>query len=307
MKLKALKAQEPEPPKRTWLDKIMEKQTKTAITASKIYPPRVLSESHLLDEPEDDVFPFDQFKARIYSFAETIEMHRELMHPQMLNKANAFVRLKLDLNMNTEKKTKFVENSSRIITPPFMFEYGRPRTVIAFAEDKDMQQAALDAGAEAAGGVDLIKQVMKGQFSLDGIDIAVAHADIGDEIGQMRGLLKKRFPSAANGALGFDIPLLVKHFKYGLEYELKRDFEKPEYGICDVIIGKLNMPVDQLEANCEALVKSVCTHRTINEKLGHFVQRAVILVVPSTEFFSIPFSNYVPLPVKQDSAEVAKK
>lgn len=66
MKLKALKAQEPEPPKRSWLEKIMEKQTKTAITASKIFPPRVLSESHLLDEPEDDVFPFDQFKARIY-------------------------------------------------------------------------------------------------------------------------------------------------------------------------------------------------------------------------------------------------
>lgn len=56
-------------------------------------------------------------------------------------------------------QTKFVENSSRIITPPFMFEYGRPRTVIAFVEDKELQQAALDAGAEAAGGVDLIKQV----------------------------------------------------------------------------------------------------------------------------------------------------
>ncbi len=56
-------------------------------------------------------------------------------------------------------QTKFVESTNRIVTPPFMFAHGRPRTVIAFVEDKEMQQAALDAGAEAAGGVDLIKQV----------------------------------------------------------------------------------------------------------------------------------------------------
>lgn len=66
MKLKALKAAEPEPPKRSWLEKIMEKQAKSTVTASKVYPPRVLSESNLLDEPDDDVFPFHQYKARIF-------------------------------------------------------------------------------------------------------------------------------------------------------------------------------------------------------------------------------------------------
>lgn len=90
MKLKALKAAEPEPPKRTWLEKIMEKQTKTAITASKIYPPRILSESHLLDEPEDDVFPFDQYKARIYCRNSKISKFFQIPLP-----ANFFYRFEI--------------------------------------------------------------------------------------------------------------------------------------------------------------------------------------------------------------------
>uniref|UniRef100_A0A1I7W680 DDE_Tnp_1_7 domain-containing protein n=1 Tax=Heterorhabditis bacteriophora TaxID=37862 RepID=A0A1I7W680_HETBA len=47
-------------------------------------------------------------KTQFYSISEALAMHRELQHPAIYDNLNALVRLRLELNMNTERQVYIV-------------------------------------------------------------------------------------------------------------------------------------------------------------------------------------------------------
>lgn len=57
------------------------------------------------------------------------------------------------------KKNKFVESFSRIISIPHAFSQDQNRKILAFCKSPEMQNIAIDAGAQFAGGKDLIKKI----------------------------------------------------------------------------------------------------------------------------------------------------
>lgn len=55
------------------------------------------------------------------------------------------------------------------------------------------------AGADFIGRQEMIKKINKGTLRIDEYDFIIAHTDIVDKLGALRGILKKRFPSTVNG------------------------------------------------------------------------------------------------------------
>lgn len=232
-------------------------------------------------------------------------MHRELMHPTMMDNQSAPIRLRLELNMNLERKNKYVPDIKQIVDLPHRFTHGDKRTILAFIKDTDVQKEALELGVEVAGGADLVKKIHKGQFRTDDFDFFICHVDMMNDVTPLRGILKRKFPSRLNGALGADINQLVDRFRFGTQYEINRDPTIAEWGLCDTIVATLEMTNDAIESNISSFIASVCTHRPVTEKLGHFINRALLMVSPGREYFPIDFWTYAPsLPEPELEAEI---
>lgn len=56
-------------------------------------------------------------------------------------------------------QNKYVPEGAQVISLPHEFDHGEKRTILAFAKDIKQQAAALEAGADTAGGPDLVKKV----------------------------------------------------------------------------------------------------------------------------------------------------
>lgn len=252
--------------------------------------------------PTDDVYRLSFFD-KYYSIADSISMHREIQHPTVYNNPSVPVILRLDLNMNLDGVgEEFVENVSKIISMPHKFDLTIKRTLMLFSKSVESQEAGRLAGAEFVCGEDAIKKVMKGQMKIDDVDYILATADIINHMSQLKGVMKKKFPTTLNGALGLDAVALVEFFRYGVQMDIKRDDLKPEWGICKAYVGKLDMPVEHLEENVDALIKNVCQHRPLAASLGHFIFRAALMVADGREYHQIDFTKYAPPIPETDAA-----
>ncbi|KAJ8867005.1 hypothetical protein PR048_032867 [Dryococelus australis] len=193
---------------------------------------------NLKSEPVDDVWIARYHKWRTYSFMEAVECHKETHHPSVYNVLDAPLLIMFELDMSTDKKTKFVDNVKRLVQIPHPFNPDDTRSVIAFCKDAQVQKDALQAGAAVVGGSDLIRSIQNGELSLQDFQFVVAHPDIMLELVTLKGLMKRKFPSVKTGNLGQDLGFIVSKFRAGIEYASSKDEAKPEYGWIDIIVGK---------------------------------------------------------------------
>lgn len=66
---------------------------------------------------------------------EAIQAHRETHDPTMYDVPNAPLDILIELNMQGEKKTRFVGNFSKLARIEYPFDHGEDRRVLAFAKD----------------------------------------------------------------------------------------------------------------------------------------------------------------------------
>lgn len=92
-----------------------------------------------------------------------------------------------------------VSATSEIVPIPYPFKINEKRTILAFAASPQLQELAVESGAEIAFGPDIVKKIIKGQFRIDDYDFCVSHTDMGSSILPLRGVLKTRFPTRING------------------------------------------------------------------------------------------------------------
>lgn len=57
----------------------------------------------------------------------------------------------------------------------------------------------------------------------------------------LRGLLKRKFPSAKSETLGLDLESLVKKFVNGITIQAKRDEHQENFGLIKACIGTVNI------------------------------------------------------------------
>lgn len=232
--------------------------------------------------PEDDVYIMKYFKRPEFSLADALKMHRELAQPAMFDNMEGIVYLDSQMNFKTKKKTKFQANIKTFLNLPHNFEDGRENNIVALCESKEEADAALEAGAKYAGGLELISQIDSGEVnSVEHWNLLVATEEILPEVAKIRKKLKDHFPYQKTGHLCQDIVEAVKFFKDC--FTLKSIKLDDETGFMRLPVGRLNMSDEQLQDNLKTLVDSLCLKQ--KDAVGPFFTSAFLVVPPSSERF----------------------
>ncbi|KAF5300097.1 hypothetical protein FQA39_LY11289 [Lamprigera yunnana] len=260
-------------------------------------PKRKFDDS-MLGSPIDDVYHTRFYRWKVYDFAEAINNHRETHHIDMYNKPNANVCVNIELNMQAEKKTRFVDNFTRMLSIPHKFDHGQSRTIIVFTKEPQVQIDVRNAGADLSGGIELIKELQNGNLSLHDFQYVIAHPNILPELVAVRGLMKRKFPNPKNGTLDIDLTSAVTKFLSGIEYSATKDEHEKDFGLIETVIGTLDMDEKHLEENFVSLIRDVYEMKP--KRAGEFISRCLILSPPSREKFKINHMLYLSEPVEDE-------
>ena len=126
---------------------------------------------------------------------------------------------------------------------------GKVPKVAVFAEG-EIAKSAQEAGADRAGGEDLIAAIEEGW---EDFDILVAHPAMMAEVGKRLGrLLGPRMPNKKAGNITEDVAGAVTELKSGkVEYRMDRG------GVVHVPIGKVSFTDEQLTENLASLLQTI--------------------------------------------------
>lgn len=232
-------------------------------------------EESLLPLPSDDVFFLKGRREPRYQLNEIISFFRASHGPTMLNEPDSLLSVAIDYDLRTAKKTKFISPfSGTIPSLPHKFGYNSKRVIAAICKDRDEVEKALEAGADYAGVQDIIKDLTKGTLKKDSFDELVVSTDMLVAIAGLRGILKELFPTKSRANYGPNVPQLVKKFKDGIFYQMKRDDFDPAYGFSKIPFARLNLTDKQIEENLDSTLARIETHRVITTV--NFIYKASI-------------------------------
>jgi large subunit ribosomal protein L1 len=127
---------------------------------------------------------------------------------------------------------------------------GKVVRVVVFASGEKAQEA-LRAGADEAGGDDLVKKIEAGWLDFD---VALATPDSMGLVGKLGKILGRRglMPNPKAGTITFDIERAVKEVKAG-----RVEFRTDKAGIVHVAVGKSSFEPAALVENLAALVDAI--------------------------------------------------
>jgi len=128
---------------------------------------------------------------------------------------------------------------------------GQDVRVAVFAP-ADKASEALAAGADVAGGAELVAELQEGR-DLD-FDVAIATPDMMAEVEKLGRILGPRglMPNPNSGTVTPDVAKAVSEFKAG-----RIEYRNDRYGNVHVPIGKASFSVDQLHDNLAAVTAEI--------------------------------------------------
>jgi len=127
---------------------------------------------------------------------------------------------------------------------------GKVVRVVVFASGEKAQEA-LRAGADEAGGDDLVKKIEAGWLEFD---VALATPDSMGQVGKLGKILGRRglMPNPKAGTITFDIERAVKEVKAG-----RVEFRTDKAGTVHVAVGKSSFESTAIVDNLAALVDAI--------------------------------------------------
>lgn len=133
-----------------------------------------------------------------------------------------------------------MDNFHRIVAIPHKIDHGEERSIIVFTKLPEQQKEATEAGAQLAGGVELIKSIQNGDVNLLDFQHIIAHPNILPELAPLRGLMKKKFPSPNHGTLSVDMAATTLKFLNGISYSARKDEFEKDFGVAETVIGTVS-------------------------------------------------------------------
>ena len=127
---------------------------------------------------------------------------------------------------------------------------GKTVRVLVIAKGPKLKEAT-DAGADFAGGEDMIEKIQGGWLDFDRV---VATPDMMGQVGKVGKLLGPRglMPNPKVGTVTQDVAKVVKTIKAG-----QVEFRVDKAGIVHVPVGKISFEAPKLEENANALIETV--------------------------------------------------
>ena len=145
---------------------------------------------------------------------------------------------------------------------------GKSKRVIVIASGEKVREAR-DAGADEAGGDDLVQRIQGGWLDFDAV---VATPDMMKSVGKLGKVLGPRglMPNPKTGTVTMDVAKAVKDVKAG-----KVEFRVDKTGIIHCPVGKVSFDAAKLAENAHALISNVIKAKPATAK-GRYVKSIVI-------------------------------
>ena len=136
---------------------------------------------------------------------------------------------------------------------------GKEVKVLVFAKG-EKEKEALEAGADFAGGDDLVAKIKEGWL---GFDKAVATPDMMGSVGKIGKILGPRglMPNAKTGTVTFDVTRAVEELKAG-----KIEFRVEKAGIVHAPMGKVSFGVEKIVQNLTAFLDTILRLKPASSK-----------------------------------------
>ena len=145
---------------------------------------------------------------------------------------------------------------------------GKTRRVLVFCKDERVQEA-IDAGADFAGGQDLVQKIQSENWF--DYDVVVATPDMMGVVGRLGRVLgpKGLMPTPKAGTVTPNIAQAVQEIKAGkIEYRLDKT------NIIHCPIGKVSFGADKLNENYMALISAIIKAKPAAAK-GQYIKSCV--------------------------------
>ena len=179
--------------------------------------------------------------ARRYTFQEALQLATETVFAKFDETLEIAVRLGVD----PRHADQMVRGT--VVLPNGL---GKPVRVLVFAKGEKVKEA-LDAGADHAGGDEMIERIKEGWLEFDK---TVATPDMMGTVGKIGKVLGPRglMPNAKLGTVTFDVQKVVKEIKAG-----KVDFRVEKTGIVHAPMGKVSFGHEKLVQNISAFMDTL--------------------------------------------------
>ncbi|CAB4577036.1 unannotated protein [freshwater metagenome] len=198
-------------------------------------------------------------EGKFYSPVEAVDIAKQTGSA----KFNSTVEVALKLAVDPRKADQMVRGT-------VMLPHGTGKTarVIVFATGA-AAEAALAAGADEVGGVELIDKVAGGYTSFDA---AVSTPELMGQVGRLGKVLGPRnlMPNPKTGTVTPDPAKAVTEIKGG-----KIEFRVDKHSNVHFIVGKASFSADQLGDNFHAALEEVQRVKPSSAK-GRYIQKATI-------------------------------
>lgn len=168
----------------------------------------------------------------------------------------------VDIAVNLGVNPKY---SDQMVRGAVSLPHGLGKTVRVVAFCKGEKEAeAKAAGAEMAGGDDLVERIQGGWLDFDK---AVATPDMMAHVGKIGKLLGPRglMPNAKTGTVTFEIGKAIEELKAG-----KVEFRVDKAGVLHAPIGKVSFGAEKLLENLKSVVEAVIRLKPASAKGTYF-------------------------------------
>ena len=198
-------------------------------------------------------------RERLYQPQEALELLKELTYVKFDETVEVHIRTGVD-----PRHADQVIRSS--VTLPA--GTGKTRRVVAFAQGDKVREAE-EAGADVAGGEDLVQRIQGGWLDFD---VAVATPDMMGLVGRLGRVLGPRglMPNPRTGTVTPDVGRVIREVKGG-----RIDFRVDKTAVIHMPIGRVSFEADKLLQNLGAAVDAVVRAKPAAAK-GQYIRSITV-------------------------------
>jgi large subunit ribosomal protein L1 len=164
------------------------------------------------------------------------------------------VDIAINLGVNPKHADQMVRGT--VVLP---FGTGKTKRVAVIAQGEKLKEAE-DAGADVAGGADLVQKISEGFLDFDAV---VATPDMMRDVGKLGRVLGPRgmMPNPKAGTVTFEVGKAVEEIKGG-----KLEFRVDKNGVVHAPVGRASFDETSLLENVQAFVDAIVRARPASAK-----------------------------------------